>query len=231
MTRLLRLGLLGSALGLAGCGLSTMGGALGLVDFSASGCGAALGGLTGCDLKLPLAAGAKIDLAAKLRSDGRLLTLRSGDEKVVALTATGGGATALGKAPGAADLWAQQGGQDVDRLALRVQPVAQFAYSPLSDASGAFTPTPDMDADGTFEVGAGLKRFALVLGTLGEGGGRLLGRDGATWTLPAGLALSQGAGDPAALHFEFERPAPGSYPLVIEAREGGVRAKILIVVK
>lgn len=226
-----RAGLLLLALGLGGCGLQGTGGALGLVDFSASGCGAALGGLTGCDLKLALAAGARMDVKANLRKDGRALPLRSGDDKVLGLEALAEGATLTGKAPGAADLWAQVGGEDLDRVALRVRPLAQFAYSQLSDASGAFVATPDLDTDGTFTVAPGLKRFGLVMAMLGEGAERLLGRDGAKWTLPPGLQLAQGAGDPGALYFEFDRPAPGSYPLTLEAKVGGVIAKILIVVK
>lgn len=214
-----------------GCGLSTTGGTMGLVDFHGKDCGVALGGLAGCDLRSPLAAGARVDVEARLRQDGTLLGLRSANQALLAVEPTASGGTLLGRAPGTVDLWAQRAGQDVDRLPITVEVISQFAYSKLSDASGTFTPTPQEEADGTFEVARGLRSFGLVLGQIGTSGRQLIGRDSAAYVLPPGLALIEGRGAPAALHFEFHRPAPGSYPLEVRARVGGAQAKILIIVR
>ncbi|MCS6912859.1 MAG: hypothetical protein RMK29_05385 [Myxococcales bacterium] len=214
-----------------GCGLSTTGGTMGLVDFYGKECGAALGGLMGCDLRSPLAAGAKVDVEARLRRDGTLLTLRSANQALLSIEPTASGGTLVGRTPGTVDLWAQWAGQDVDRLPITVEIIGQFAYSKLSDASGTFIPTPQGETDGTFEVARGLRSFGLVLGQIGTSGRQLIGRDSATYALAPGLTLVEGRGSPAALHFEFHRPAPGSYPLEVRARVGGAQANILIVVR
>lgn len=220
---------------LAGCQFSSTSGESGLVNFAASECGAPLSGLPGCDLRRPLAAGGKVSVTATSRKTGSILPMAASDPKVLELVPVGGGGyTLTGLSPGLVELKASDPTVS-DLLRVQVSPIAQFAYSDLSAGNGTFTPTPGGEADGTFEVKSGISRFTLILAQLDLAGAQLIGRESATFTLPAGLSLSSGQQQPAGLQFEFQRPAPGSYLFAVRARQAGLasqaEAKIKIVVK
>jgi hypothetical protein len=233
LSSLLRVPLFLSCALLAACQFSTTGGESGLVNFAASECGAPLSGLPGCDLRRPLAAGGKVSVTATSRKTGSILPMAASDPKVLDLVPVGGGGyTLTGLSPGLVELRASDPTVS-DLLRVQVSPIAQFAYSDLSAGNGTFTPTPGGEADGTFEVKSGLSRFTLILAQLDLGGAQLIGRESATYTLPAGLSLTGGQ-QPAGLQFEFQRPAPGSYLFGVRARTGlagQAEAKIKIVVK
>jgi hypothetical protein len=214
----------------AGCTLSTTTGQAGQVDFVASDCGALFEEVTGCDLKQPLAQGGRVAVTAKRKADGAALSLRSGRPATLEVEGSfQSGWTLSGKGAGSAELIAFDGVRDVDRLTVRVAPVAQFvALEDLIKASGKYTPAGL--TDGTFEVTTQSARFTLALAQVGDDSSRLIGRDSFTLTLPAGLTLRPDKPAPTGLLFEFERPQKGTYEVLIRARTGVAQLRIKIVV-
>jgi len=218
---------------LGGCGSSSSTGELGKAVFTASSCGGALSDLAGCDLKRLFAIGGLVDMRA-VRSQGSApLLLRSDLPDVLKVQELGGAQFTLsGQSQGRAVLTAYDGSGDVDRLTVEVSEISQISYTTVSNGFGTFKLQPNGDIDGTFTLADSVKNFSLIFVQVDAKPQPMLGRDTFTYMLSPGLTFQPGKESPHAMQFDLVRPSqPGDYTLLVRAKFGPGRFKMLITVK
>ena len=214
---------------LVGCGSGANTGDLGKAVFNATSCGGVLSDLNGCDLKRTLAIGGLVDVRATRSRDSAPLLLRSDLPSVVKVTELGGTQyTLTGQSTGTAVLTAYDSSGDVDHLTIQVAEISQIAYTTLSNGFGQFKLAPNGDIDGTFALAQNVTNFSLIFAGVDTNTMPLLGRDSFTYELSAGLSFQPGKDAPHAMQFDLVRPAPGDYTLLVRAKFGGGRFKMLI---